>query len=418
MTREPTFLKDIRKKLAPEKDFFKKVDEVITKINEILKSENVNAICVAGGSVAKGTLIKDDYDADLFVRFDYDTYKTRDISGELEKILKIFGKKYNRVHGSRDYFQIKIGKLTYEFVPVLKVEDYTKANNVTDMSPLHVGWVKSHATPKILEDIRLAKQFCKANELYGAESFIAGFSGHILDIMTIHYGSFMNLLEASVDWEDKEKIDVEHHLNDPLNELNSVKLDSPMMVVDPIQPERNASAALGYEKFELFKKKANQFLTKPSETFFIKKKFNINSIKNKKIPDSKLFVLKAEAEEGKTDIIGAKLMKAHNFIKGELERNDFIILESNWNWDKKNECYFYYFLKDEKLSSIVEKKGPPIKSTEDAKRFQAKHETIYVKNNRMFSKIKRKYTTPLKLIDDLIKGEYVKGKVKRIKREA
>jgi tRNA nucleotidyltransferase (CCA-adding enzyme) len=415
MTKEPVFLKSVREKLRPKEDFFKKVEVFVEDINLNLKKSGVDAVCVTGGSVAKGTLIKDDHDADLFIKFDYGKYKYKDLSILLEKVLIDSEKKFDKVHGSRDYFQIIKGNLVYELVPVLNITDPSLGLNVTDMSPLHVDWIKKHTNKKMLDDIRLAKQFCKANELYGAESFIGGFSGHILDILVVHHGSFMNLLDASLNWGDEVIIDIEHQLDDPFNDLNSSKTNCPMIIIDPVQPDRNAAAALGFEKFNLFKEKAKEFLNNPSEDFFKKKKFNINSIKKKKIDDSKLFILEITPLVGKTDIVGAKMLKAHKFIEAEIKRNDFTIFESDWYWDKKDICIFYYFIKDEKLSAEIEQRGPLIQLFIDAERFKVKHKTVYGKNGRLYSKVKRTYTTPSKLIKDLIKGDHVKDRVKKIK---
>ncbi|OVE75103.1 CCA tRNA nucleotidyltransferase [archaeon D22] len=410
-----SFLKEVKKSLVPDKTFIKEVEVFIKELNKILKGENIVAECVKGGSVAKGTLIKDDHDVDLFVRFEYDKYKDQKISNILEKSLKKF--KPERVHGSRDYFQIKKNKMTYELVPVLKIDDYSRAENVTDMSPLHVDWVKKHTTKSKLDEIRLLKQFCKANELYGAESYIGGFSGHIIDIITIHYGSFLNVLEEVRNWGAKETIDPEQHLLDPFNDLNSSKVMSPLIIVDPVQPDRNAAAALSKEKFELFKIKANEFLESPSQDYFIKKQFKIADVKKQKKEDETLFIVEAEALEGKTDVIGAKLLKTHNHITRELKDNDFKVEDYGWNFDKEKKAVFYYFVKSKKLSDEIEQRGPPVDSVVDSAKFKNKHETITIRNGRMYAKVKRKYTTPNKLIEDLIKSEYVKERTKKVKKE-
>ncbi len=209
-----TLLKEIKEKLRPDKNILIKVDEIVNKVNLMLEQDKVKAICVTGGSLAKGTFIKDDYDADLFVRFDYE-YQDKNISDILENVLK---KKFKieRVHGSRDYFHIQINKLTFELVPVIMIKDYKNAINVTDMSPLHVDYMKKKLKKGQEDEIRLTKQFCKSAKVYGAESYIKGFSGHILDLLIINYGSFEALVKAAVDWKAKVIIDLEKHLKNPI----------------------------------------------------------------------------------------------------------------------------------------------------------------------------------------------------------
>ena len=161
-------LKKIIKKIKPKKI---DVQPFLNKVNAELKSNKLNAEAVLGGSLAKDTYLQDT-DVDIFVKFNL-AYKNKDISQLLEKALKKF--KPIKVHGSRDYFHIK----EYELVPVLDCKDSSEIMNVTDVSPLHVNWIKKHIKNKA-DEIRLVKQFCKANGVYGAESNINGFSGYIL----------------------------------------------------------------------------------------------------------------------------------------------------------------------------------------------------------------------------------------------
>ena len=250
-------LKKVISKIKPKESSIKKeIDETVKIINSELKKNKIKAAASVGGSFAKDTHLADDHDCDIFVRFDF-KYKDTNLSDLLQKCLRKF--KPERVHGSRDYFLFS-NNLNFEVVPVLNISKPDRAVNVTDVSPLHVAWTKKH---KKSDEIRLAKTFCKANSIYGAESYIKGFSGHVLDILTIKYGSFVNLLKASQKWKDKTVIDVEKHYKnaeDAMFKINVSKTQSPLVVVDPIQPERNAAAALGYDAFNLFVKKAKEFL--------------------------------------------------------------------------------------------------------------------------------------------------------------
>ena len=166
--------------------------EVSGRINSFLKQVNTGlkgAKAILGGSGSKGTWLKDAHDADIFVQFNYDQFKDKSdqLSDILEKHLK---KKFKiiRLHGSRDYFQVKEknalnsensgntgGVFTFEIVPVLKISKAEQALNITDVSLLHSVWVNKHK--KYADDIRLMKQFCKAQGVYGAESYLKGFSG-------------------------------------------------------------------------------------------------------------------------------------------------------------------------------------------------------------------------------------------------
>ena len=156
------------------------VENFVKKLNSEIQRFEIKAEPVAGGSYAKGDYLNNP-DIDIFVIFDQE-YKDKNLSKLLEKILSKF--KPDLVHGSRDYFHVG----QFEVVPVLKINKAEDAQNITDVSPLHVKWVSKHIKD-MHDDIRLAKLFCKSAKLYGAESHVMGFSGYILncDIQVIVY---------------------------------------------------------------------------------------------------------------------------------------------------------------------------------------------------------------------------------------
>lgn len=404
-------LEQVIKDLRPSKDISKKADISIKKINNEIKKQKIKAVCVKGGSIAKNTHLKDDHDCDLFVKFDI-SYKDENISKLLEKILKKF--RVNLIHGSRDYFQLKSEGITYEIIPVLNIKKAEDAENVTDFSPLHVNWVKK--SPRMLDEIRLSKAFCKAQDIYGAESYIKGFSGHVLDILTIYHRGFVKLLKASQKWKEKEVIDFYNfHKGKALKNLNISKTHSPLIVIDPIEPYRNAAAALDKEKFHVFKKKAKEFLNKPSKEFFKRKKFSLAEIK-KKAKNDKLVVLKITALPGKEDIVGSKLLKCLEFIEKQFKLNDFKVKLSGWDWDKKKKALFYFVIEKELLPGKKLRIGPPLKNKKHSKMFKRKHKNCFVKKGRLYAQIKREFRDGEKFIKYLIKQDYIKERVKNIKR--
>ncbi len=385
------FLERIKKETRPDKNVLAEVEKTVSKINENLKG----AVCVPGGSVAKGTFLKDDFDVDLFVKYDY-RYKDKDLSAMLEKTLKIFGN-VERVHGSRDYFHIK-NRLNYEIVPVLDIKDPKKAMNVTDMSPLHVEWVKKNLKPGQADEIRLAKVFCKANRLYGAESYIRGFSGHVLDILIIHYGSFIALLENSRAWSPKVFIDTESHYkakDKALKKLNRSKIHGPMIVVDPILPDRNAAAALNNKNFMKFKSLAKNFLQNPSENFFVRKKIERKFLR-KLAGKDQLLIVRATPKSDKTDVAGAQIVKSYKYLLRLLKKNDFDVKKSGWEWDKEAMLWFIIDTMPLPEKKIVE--GPPAKMREAVNNFKKKYDHTFIKQDRIFAQTKREFRTPEKLI--------------------
>ena len=418
--------KEVLARLKPGKEAEEIVDEAVSAINKALKSAKIKAECTVGGSFAKKTNLKDDFDVDLFVRFEYSKYFEDDKKGGLpvllEKILKKTFKGVERVHGSRDYFHLKKGGFNFEVVPVLKIDDPKKAVNVTDMTPMHVAWVLKH---KMGDEIMITKAFCKAAKCYGAESYIKGFSGHVLDILTIFYGSFEKLMKAASSWDEeikkpknKGKIVIDFynkHKGMALDNLNQSKMYSPLIIIDPVLPARNASAALSREKFDLFIESAKKFMKKPGIEFFEKKGLTKEDAEKKAGKDRLIFI-EAEALKGKEDVVGAKLLKAFEFLGNQLEENDLKLKDSKFEFDKNTGKSSIYFILDKKeLPTIEIRQGPPLSEKMHCEHFKKKYKDAFEKGKRLYAKTLREYTNPEALVKDLIKDEYVKERVKSIR---
>jgi len=386
--------------IKPVDDIWRPVNQFKEEIADELKKHNITATPQVGGSIAKDTWLRGDFDCDMFIRFDR-AYKDQDISDLLETALKPFGS--DRVHGSRDYFQVQRNNIKFEIIPVIAIERPEDALNVTDVSPLHVEWVKKHG---MCDEIRLTKAFCKANRVYGAESYIGGFSGHVLDIITIHYGGFMKLLRASKSWKDGQLIDINDAWKNDVSKLNKSKI-GPLIVIDPIQPDRNAAAALTKEKIEGFISAAKDFLQEPSTDFFVKEEFSTKKISETYHRKDCIFI-EADPVEGKKDIIGAKLMKSFEYIKTQLSLNNFKTIDSGWDWEEGKKATFWLIFEDTPLPKIMEKSGPPIKNQKDADRFREKHKETYIRDDKLYTTIETRYRKPIDLIKILLMDEYIK----------
>lgn len=238
-----------------------KVKIFIEKLEKKFKIHNIGAEVFVGGSFAKKTLIKKEkYDVDIFARFDK-KYINQNISELTNKILKKIKLKHaiNTIHGSRDYFKIDVEPgLCFEIVPVIKVSRPKEAENITDLSYFHVKYVNKKIKGNMPDDIILAKSFCHANRIYGAESHIKGFSGYSLELLIIYYKSFEKFIREIAKKnpngsynlrgktkEDKIIIDIEKdyaNKKQVLMDMNSSKLESPIILVDPTFKQRNALA--------------------------------------------------------------------------------------------------------------------------------------------------------------------------------
>jgi tRNA nucleotidyltransferase (CCA-adding enzyme) len=368
-------------KIAPEKKELEKINKETKKfILDLKKKLKIyKADVFVGGSIAKKTLIKKDkYDVDIFVRFDK-SYKDKEISEILNKLLN--GK---RIHGSRDYFQIEKEDAVFEIVPTIKISRPEQARNVTDLSYFHVKYVKNKIkNKKLAREIMLAKAFCYANSCYGAESYIKGFSGYALELLIIHYGSFLKFLKET---KDKEKIIIDpekHYKNkkDIMLEVNESKLQSPIIFVDPTYRQRNALAALSEETYRKFRETAKKFLENPDEGFFEKK--DIETELKKRYKD--LIIIETKTERQKGDIGGSKLKRFHEYMIYRLKR-DFEIKKSEFEYIEEENTAKNYFVLKQKKEIIIE--GPPVNSKANMNSFKKKHKKTFAKKGRIYSREK------------------------------
>ena len=390
-----------------------RVNHALRQLQESIDSSGLKARAMLGGSLSKDTWLSGSSDADIFVRFDYKGFSDRSdgLSDALAPCLEFL--RPVRIHGSRDYFQARLRGITLEIVPILNIDRPEEARNITDISPLHVSWVKAQSSEAITDEIRLAKAFCKAQRCYGAESYIMGFSGYVLEVMVIHFGSFLKLLRASLAWNLNKKTLIDVASKAP-KRLNTSKTEGPIIVIDPVQPERNAAAALSMEKTRCFVSAAHSFLDKPSVSFFKLELPSLASMKKKSL-GRKLIVVYLTMPEGKEDIIGARIVKVMDFIKKGLISNGFKIICSDWGWDKQRRAEIYFILDPEPLSEWVRLSGPPLKAGMHVKKFKEKHDSceLVEDKSRIVAIGKRRFRLPERLISSLLEDDYITSRAEK-----
>ncbi len=414
----PTKLeKDVLAKITPkqsEKDTLTKATHKC--IRSLTKELRTHPISIAvGGSLAKDTNLTGNNEVDLFVAFDYSSNlaKAAKISEYLKKAVHAsFGKEnYETLHGSRDYYQVKIKGILFEMIPIIKIEEAKKALNITDISPLHAKWINEHAQI-IKDDIRLTKQFAKSAKTYGAESYLAGFSGYMLEILVTHYGSFEDLLKAAAKWKKQVVVDAQkfYTKREVFYNINKSKLQSPIIMVDPVDKRRNAAAALGEEKFKLFSKAARAYLKRPSASFFEIEKIDLKTLAKKaKAKKCSLVSLQIEPLEGKRDVIGAKLLKVFSYLRTKLE--GYGIAQADWEWEQGEDATMFFTLKKKIRPLTMIKQGPPVKLQDHATQFRKRNKVVVEKGGKLYAKVTTLRPELEDFLQHILETTYLKEKI-------
>ena len=400
--------KKVLDEIKPSQEEERKVNSVTSELKRNLeKAKDVTVI--VGGSDAKGTVIKSKprRDIDIFVAFNYKKYSERssELSGILAKHLKKLRLPFVKVHGSRDYFiyKDKKNKMLFEIVPILHIKKAEAAKNITDVSPLHVTYVKAKLRnkQKLADDIRLAKAFCFAHNIYGAESHIRAFSGYALEILVLHYKGFLPFLRAASKWKNqlhKNKMLIDpakfyKNKNSILFNMNESKIRGPLVLVDPLQRDRNVTAAMNQNNFNLFIQLCKKFVNKPSLNYFDKKELTAEQLRKGLRKSEELIVTHLDLSNGKEDIVGSKVRKLYEFILSKSKEEGFKFRKSEWTFHPQKGCAHFYFILDKSpLNPFTEREGPPVKMEKAVKGFKQKWKTVKVRKGRLYAKVKRKFT--------------------------
>ena len=391
--------KRLNVKMVPSKDEKKKLKKTVSKFLDSFKDEK-NVKFFLGGSYAKDTWLPGNRDVDVFVKFNYKLYKDQDISAVLYVILRKNFKDVTVVHGSRDYFHILINDIVFEVVPVLDVSKASQAVNVMDVSPLHVKYVKKKVKKK--NDVRKLKLLLKANHLYGAESYLQGFSGYVCELLVSHYGSFSKVIKAFSNVKDSLVLDPAKHYSSKsvaLKSLNRSKLGA-FVLIDPVQSDRNAAAGVSLMKLLEFVKLCQNY--DESESFVF------TEVDVSKLSKSYI-VLSVVPLDGKKDISLAKMRALLDRIVREFSYNSFKVID--YGWDSS-----HYWFKVKSLSKTFRHYGPSLKYAEHVKAFKSKYgRKVKVSKGKVYVELSREFYDPKKFLEFIVKQKFVKEKVNGIR---
>jgi len=421
MKRVDAIFANVLKEIKPSEEELEEVKIYLKRFLEELKkgikSNRISAEPFVGGSFAKNTIMKkSSYDIDIFVRFDK-KYKNRDISDLTSKILdkvKMKGR-VDRIHGSRDYFKFIIDSGVYfEIVPVMKVTNPKDADNITDLSYYHVKYInKKIKSKKLIDDIILAKAFCHSAGVYGAESHIKGFSGYSLELLICHYRGFLKFIKEISKMKDKSQliIDIAKHYRNKrqiLMDLNSSKLESPIVLIDPTYKQRNALATLSEETLEKFRYFSKAFLKSPSMKFFEPRYPKFDEIKKRAERNGLEFIrINATTDMQEGAVAGSKLLKFYNHLSKEISKYFQIKGREFYYNDGKDANYVFVAKRRDKYFV----KGPPIKRVKDVEKFRNKHgNNTFVKAGAVFAEKDIKFN-----IEEFVK--FWRGKNKELIKE-
>ena len=194
-----------------------------------------------------------------------------------------------------------------------------------------------------------------------------------------------------MDVNDKTVIDIEKYYKNKsqvLLDLNSAKLNSPIILIDPTFKQRNVLAALSYETFKLFKEVCTQFLQSQSPKAFEVKKIDMEEAKSSAKKNKwEIIILKSATDKHDGDIAGSKLLKFHRHLRDETQKY-FDIKDSGFEYSGKKTALCFFSVKNK---GDVIRNGPKIKDEDNVRRFKKMHPNVFNKKGRVYAREKVKF---------------------------
>lgn len=400
---------EVLKKITPTEEYRKKLEQIIndleSSLNKEIEKRKLPVETMIVGSIAKDTYLMTNMDIDFFICFPTNFKKENIAKNALSigrKLLIDTEESYAEHPYLRGYYK----DYYVELVPCYKIEKASQKLSAVDRTPLHTEYVKNNVEEKQKKDVRLLKQFLRGINCYGAESQIQGFSGYLCEILIIYYKSFKNLLENAKNWKNGIKLSLKNG--------NHPNFYTPLVFIDPVDPERNVASALSKEKFKLFIKAAKEYLKKPDIKFFFPnpiKPWSISKIQERiKKEDNKYLGIIFNEPDIIDENLYPQIRKAEKSIKKACIEMDFNIYDTSFFIDKKNNDIYLIIKTDkEDLSGTKIHNGPPTDLKDNVEEFKQKwnnHEKIvkepFEQNKKMKVEIKREYTNVKHYLDENI----------------
>ena len=392
----------IMKNVIPTKTVEKSKERIAETALELVKREIMKFPEIIGvefgGSFAKGTWLSKDADVDIFVRFKKSTSEEK-----FEKISKKIGfdslKEFSPYvrYSEHPYVEAKMKDTKINVVPFydVKVGEWKSA---ADRSPYHTKYMSKSLTQKMRNEVRILKTFLKSNRIYGAEIAKQGFSGYASEVLILHFGSFENVVKAISKIEENEIIG-----------KTSKKFDTSLVIIDPIDSNRNLAAAISDENIGKFILVCRAFKENPQPEFFKNKKSRVS----KKYWENMLSV-KFNFKIRSPDIIWGQIKRATTSLSTQLELAGFTVLRSKAYTDQQKEAYLLFFLESAKISEIYAKNGPEFFREGSSKSFISKNLSnaglVWLGNNKkIISLEKRKHVDASKFMNEFLKNNLQTG---------
>jgi len=317
-------------RIAPSPEMVERVararDGLIERVRAAAQARSSPLVrALVAGSAARGTYLSDRLDIDLFLLFPPDLPRDRLREEGLALGRAILSDPETR-YAEHPYLRGRFEGFAVDAVPGYAVDDPSHPLSPVDRTPFHQAYLSSRENPELVTQIRLVKLFLRTLGIYGSEARTEGFSGYLVELLVLQFGSLRGLLEAARSWRIPVRV------AEPIRDPPRLPADVALILADPVDPNRNVASALSRRNLATLILGATEYLDHPSERWFVPTSSAVlsraDALTRMHERGTHVTVVELPRPDLVDDTLYPQVRKAERAIAEEVGRSDFTVLGS------------------------------------------------------------------------------------------
>jgi len=257
---------EVARRLDPTPEMLERVarvrSELVRAVEEAARTRSSPLVrALVAGSAARGTFLSDRLDIDLFLLFPPDLPRDRLREEGLALGAAVLSRTETR-YAEHPYLRGEFEGFRVDAVPGFAIRDPAHPLSPVDRTPFHQEYLARRETPELVQQVRLTKQFLRCLGVYGSEARTEGFSGYLVELLVLEFGSLRGLLRAARSWRLPVRLAV------PGTEPPRLPADVALILADPVDANRNVASALSRRNLATLILASAEYLARPSGAWF------------------------------------------------------------------------------------------------------------------------------------------------------
>jgi tRNA nucleotidyltransferase (CCA-adding enzyme) len=346
------------------------VAEITERINTTVASEPEASRpqVEVGGSYARGTWLKGSHDVDFFLEYPvgFPRQKLETVAIH-SATTALAGFSINKRYAEHPYVESFVDGVRVNLVPCYAVAP-GEWQSAADRSPYHTRYIRAKLDDPLRLEARLFKKFAKAIGVYGAEVKIQGFSGYVCEVLTLHFGSFLETLEGVSKIKPAEVLSLE-----PYDAELAASFQSPIVILDPVDTTRNLGTAISGRNVARLVLASRNFLSRPNLRYFQRTNGSLSrstiSKKSRALLLSRILAVSFPIEPRSPDILWGELKRSSSSLSDKLAALGYQVVRKSAASDEKTSAAFLFLLTSTSSDQVTLRAGPDYFRAEEVMKY-------------------------------------------------